>query len=372
MSSNKLKERKNLERMAQETSVNRRRTSLPTRKDSAGEESFDENNQSENGDDDEGESYSGSSSSSEVRSKSDATAVGTFKPIASQRRYIPDLDSLPKGGVWISPAPPKHTEFKQVVVRTTKCDICNQKVEAQDKDTDGKSWSGRPKTKVNAITRPLNGFKSHMFHKPRSEPKPVRPMTASERLASSRTIAAGKFSNMAINTPTPSPEEVDIHYEVDWNWIKQLPVADQRKEKKEAAQRNLMRKRTLEAMEDGEADEAGVEESSQKVRTPLPNAPKRRKVATRTPATRRGKEKSTKNVVVTSDSETLRIQPPLNTLDSLSQAREATRENRQGMSERSDDNERGTTPSHDDYDNEDCIRVEANEAEEDEYEPEDD
>ncbi|KAM0141507.1 hypothetical protein ACHAO1_001695 [Botrytis cinerea] len=428
MSSNKLKERKNLERMAQETSVNRRRTSLPTRKDSAGEESFDENNQSENGNDDEGESYSGSSSSSEVRSKSDATVVGTFKPIVSQRRYIPDLDSLPKGGVWISPAPPKHTEFKQVVVRTTKCDICNQKVEAQDKDTDGKvmqrccccniqfcqdcvlkvsddeihfpvlaelEWEA--KTKVNAITRPLNGFKSHMFHKPRSEPKPVRPMTASERLASSRTITAGKFSNMAINTPTPSrpsrgkpskaaakkskkrelppgctAEEVDIHYEVDWNWIKQLPVADQRKEKKEAAQRNLMRKRTLEAMEDGEADEAGVEESSQKVRTPLPNAPKRRKVATRTPATRRGKEKFTKNVVVTSDSETLRIQPPLNTLDSLSQARKAIRENRQGMSERSDDNERGTTPSHDDYDNEDCIRVEANEADEDEYEPEDD
>ncbi|TGO31259.1 hypothetical protein BPAE_0001g01570 [Botrytis paeoniae] len=416
----------NLEPMAQKTPVNRRRTSLPTREDSVGEESFDESNYSED-DDDDGESVSGSSSSSEVHSKSDATATNTFKSsIVSQRRYIPDFDSLPNTGVWISPAPSRHTEFKQVVVRTTKCDICNQKVEAQDKEEDGKvmqrcrccniqfcqdcvlrvsddkthfpvlaelEWEA--KTKVNAITRSHNGFRDHMFHKPRSEPKPVRPMTASERLANSRAIASGKFSNMVVNTPTPSrlsrakttkaaankskkrqlppgyaAEEGDTHYELDWDWIQKLPIEEQRKERKEAAQRNLLRKPTLETMEDPGTDEAEIE-PPQKTRNPLPNAPKRRKVATRTPATRRRNGKSTNTIAATSDGETSLTQPPRNTLDSLSQAHPVTRENRQDMSERSDEIERGMTPSHDDFDNEDCIRVEADEAEEDEYEPKD-
>ncbi|TGO41296.1 hypothetical protein BHYA_0023g00060 [Botrytis hyacinthi] len=421
MPPSKLKGDKNLESKAQKTPVSRRRTSLPTREDSVGEESFDESNHSEDEDDD-GESFSGSSSSSEVHSKSDTTATTNFKrSIVSQRRYIPDFDSLPNTGVWISPAPSRHTEFKQVVVRTTKCDICNQKVEAQDKEEDGKvmqrcrccniqfcqdcvlrvsddkihfpvlvelEWEA--KTKVNAITRGANGFRDHMFHKPRSEPKPVRPMTASERLAISRAIASGKFSNMVVNTPTllrPSrakttkaagkktkkrqlppgyaEEEGDTHYELDWDWIQKLPIEEQRKERKEAAQRNLLRKPTLETMEEPGTDEAEID-PPQKTRTPLPNAPKRRKVATR-----RRNGKSTTTAAPTSDVETPRTQPPRNTLDSLSQAVPVTRENRQDMSELSDEDERGVTPSHDDFDNEDCIRVEANDAEEDDYEPED-
>ncbi|KAF7905514.1 uncharacterized protein EAF01_006035 [Botrytis porri] len=424
MSSAKAKERKNLEPMAQKTPVNRRRNSLPSREDSVDEDSFDESNYSEN--DDGGESISGSSSSSEVGSKSDLAATNTLKALlVSQRRYIPDFDSLPKTGVWISPAPSKHTEFKQVVVRTTKCDICNQKVEAQDKEEDGKvmqrcrccniqfcqdcvlrvsedeihypvlaelEWEA--KTKVNAITRGHNGFKDHMFHKPRSEPKPVRPMTASERLANSRAIASGKFSNMAVNTPTPSrpsrakttkaaakkskkrelppgyaSEEGDPHYDLDLDWIQSLPIEEQRKERKEAAQRKLLRKPILETMEYPGTDEAEIEPTP-KTRTPLPNAPKRRKVATRTPATRRRNGKSTNTAAATSDVETPLTQPPRNTLDSLSQAHPVTGENLQEMTERSDENQRSMTPSHDDFDNEDCIRVEANDAEEDEYEPE--
>ncbi|KAF7958841.1 hypothetical protein EAE96_002372 [Botrytis aclada] len=397
-----------------------RRAILATREDSVDEDSFDESIYSE-GEDDDGESISGSSSSSEVASKSDITATNALKAsLVSKRRYIPNLDSLPKTGVWISPAPSRHTEFKQVVVRTTKCDICNQKVEAQDKEEDGKvmqrcrccniqfcqdcvlrvsddkihypvlaelEWEA--KTKVNAITRGANGFRDHMFHKPRSEPKPVRPMTASERLAISRAIAPGKFSNIVVNTPTPSrpsraknskavaktskkrqlppgyeAEEGDTHYELDWDWIQKLPIEEQRKEIKEAAQRKLLRKPILEIVEDPGTDEAEVE-PPKKTRTPLPNAPKRRKVATRC---RSGK--STTTVAATSDDETPRTQPPRNALDSLSQARPVTKKNRQDVTERSNEHQRGMTPSHDDFDNEDCVRVEANEAEEDDYEPE--
>ncbi|KAF7877629.1 hypothetical protein EAF04_001300 [Stromatinia cepivora] len=404
------------------------------------EESFDS-------EEDDSEENSASSSSKKVTFDTSAKVTRTFKtPVVSQRRYIPDFASLPKTGVWVSPAPSRHTEFKQVVVRTTKCDICNHKVEVAPGE-EGKVmqrchycniqfcqecvlrvsdderhfpvlaelvWDAQ--AKVNAKTRPGDNFKGNMYSKSKSEPKPTRPLTASERLAGMRTIKPGTFNITVVNAPTPSrpsraqsnkgskkskkskksPDipyhadgEVDTHYKQDIEWLSNLSPALQRKEKKEADMRNLLRKRALEVMEEPVPYNAESPPSTHQVRTPLPTAGKRRKITPRSTAapaaTRRqsrGTAKSTSNqyesspeqeaiVAATNALDNTTSKPLRNILDGLSNNLHDDEEAHQGTDEESDHSEEhAATPIQGEYNHQECLPIQNDGSEDGHYEEE--
>ncbi|KAI9650310.1 hypothetical protein NHQ30_000323 [Ciborinia camelliae] len=290
------------------TPPNKLHASVLTRDDASG----DDDNYVPNAESDE-EELLASSSSKKVTFDTSAnmiftTPVAPPSPPPPSRHYVPDFDSLPKNGVWVSPAPGKHVHFQQIVVRTTKCDICNKKAGTAQEKKDGKVMQRccdcntqfcmdcetkvsrdkrhfpqldqlvwEPQTKPNATTRPTDNFKSNMYSKPKSEAIPSRPLTASERLAGMRTIAPATYVITTVNTAAPSrpsrarpskaasakkakknsrttpprytADEVDAHYELDLEYIQKLPPSMQRKEKKEADARNLERKLILETME---------------------------------------------------------------------------------------------------------------------------
>ncbi|ESZ99182.1 hypothetical protein SBOR_0440 [Sclerotinia borealis F-4128] len=422
------KRQKGNDGMSQRT-PNNLRASRPTRDDTSDDEdSYDPDEES-----DEEENLSSSSPRKVTFDTSANVSVAT--PAAPMRQYIPDFDSLPKSGVWVSPAPRRHVNFEQVVVRTTKCDICNKKIGSKTEykvmqrckdcnkqfcracmprlsvDTrhfpvlDQLVWDAL--TKPNERTRPLNNFKSNMYHQPRSEVKLSRPMTPAERLASSRDILPGTFKMTAIFAPPPSrpsrarqgkaastkkskqkrklppgyeSDEVDAHFELDWEYIQSLPLADQRKAKKEAYQRNLLRKATLEVAED-DGDEFDL--VSHPTRTPLPTAGSRQ-VKARSVATGRQCRSSTKStskstsgphtrVATTGDSENTTSEPLRNILDGLSRNRRVSQGSAQAQllpeaEESFTDHSKGTTSIEDgsDYYQEE-LRVQSN-ADEEGYE----
>lgn len=321
--------------------------------------------------------------SSSKKVKFDAGAKAALKtPIPPMRRYIPDFGSLPNTGVWVSPAPKRHTDFIQVVVRTTKCDICNEKVGPEDEakvmqrcrvcniqfcdsckylvSQDERHFPVLSELvwdalhKPNATTRPGDNFKSNMYSKPKAEVIPTRPLTAGERIAAMRGLPAGTFNKIQVNAPLvtrPSrarqtkggskkngkekkkelppglnPDEVDAHYELDWEYIQQLPIEMQRKEKKEAAMRALGRKANLEAVERTDSDEQEAETAKKASRTPLPASGNRQGMSRSvgTPRVRhlpRGIAKSNKrtyqtmqedDVTAAGDSDTITSEPLLN------------------------------------------------------------
>ncbi|KAJ8070038.1 hypothetical protein OCU04_000439 [Sclerotinia nivalis] len=404
------------------------------------EESFDS-------EEDDSEVNSASSSSKKVTFDTSANVTRTFKtPVISQRRYIPDFDSLPKTGVWVSPAPSRHTEFKQVVVRTTKCDICNHKVDVPPGE-EGKVmqrchycniqfcqdcvlrvsdderhfpvlaelvWDAQ--TKVNAKTRPENNFKGNMYTRSKPEPKPTRPLTASERLAGMRTIKPGTFNVTVVNTPAPSrpsrarpnkgpkkskkskkfPDipyntdgEVDTHYKEDIEWLSKLSPALQRKEKKEADMRKLLRKRALEVMEEPVPYGAESPPSAHQVRIPLPTAGKRRKITPcpiATPAaTRRqfrGTAESTSNqyesspeqqaiVATTNALDNTTSEPLRNILDGLANDLHDDEQVPQGIDERSDHSEaHAANPIQGEYNHQQYLPIQNDGSEDGHYEEE--
>lgn len=371
-------------------------------------------------------------SSSSKKVAFDTAANVTFKaPRRPLRRYIPDFDSLPKTGVWISPAPGRHTEFQQVVVRTTKCDICNEKVGTEKEEkvmqrcrhcntqfckdcelrvsNDERHfpvlaeliWDAL--TKPNATSRPAGNFKENMYSRPKTLVRPVRPLTASERLAGMRTILPGTFNTVAVNTPTPlrrprvskattstkkknkkkrslppgyTSDEVDTHFQLDWEFIEKLPIEMQRKELKEASMRALMRKRTLEVMEAPAPSEPEDEAALYHSRTPLPSSAIPRSANSRRYATpismanRRscGIAKSTSEprigVATAGDSETT-SQPLQHILDGLSQNRQVSEQAEVQDPNLSD--EHGNTSVEDNYDNQEYLQMQNEPADEEEY-----
>ncbi|RAL63179.1 hypothetical protein DID88_004258 [Monilinia fructigena] len=356
-------------------------------------------------------------SSSSKKVAFDTAANITFKaPRRPLRRYIPDFDSLPKTGVWISPAPGRHTEFMQVVVRTTKCDICNEKVgtEKEEKVMQRcrhcntqfcKDCELRVSNDDRHFHRPVGNFKENMYSRPKTLVRPVRPLTASERLAGMRTILPGTFNTVAVNTPTPlrrprlskattstkkknkkkrslppgyTSDEVDTHFQLDWEFIEKLPIEMQRKELKEASMRALMRKRTLEVMEAPAPSELEDEAALYNSRTPLPSSSIPRSAISRrcaTPssmATRRSRVIS-KSIsgpriafATTGDSETT-SQPLQYILDGLSQNRQVSEQ-----AEVQDPNlidEHGNTSIEDNYDEQDYLQMQSEPADEEEYQP---
>ncbi|CAD6448351.1 1b0d81d2-14d1-4b29-9e2b-5679f4cf2901 [Sclerotinia trifoliorum] len=382
------------------------------------------------------------SSSKKVTFDISANVTRKFKnPVIFQRRYIPDLDSLPKTGVWASVSPSRHTEFHQIVVRTTKCDYCGEKVNVQPGEESKVMqrcnncntqfcqkcvrkvakdklhfpvsadlvWDAQ--TKVNAKTRPDNNFKENMYTRKKPEPNPTRPLTASERLQGMRNIAPGTFNITVVNTPassrpsharptkaTKKPKNskkspntahtteggVDPHDKKYAEWVSTLSPAEQRKEKKEADMRNLLRKRTLEIIEEPVSYNAESPASEYQVRTPLPAAAKRHKIAPRsttTPAaTRRqlsGIPESTKNqyesssdeqaiVAATGASGSIITSEPLrNILDGLANGFSDDEQLPQGMNEISDHSEEHiANPTHGEYNHQEYIPIQNDVSEE--------
>jgi hypothetical protein len=106
---------------------------------------------------------------------------------------------------------------------------------------------------------------------PSESPTPSR----LSRAEISKPSTAKKSRKKRNATPPYDPDEVDAHYERDWDHLQTLDAAEQRQAKKEMDQRHLGRKRTLEAEEDQSEYDATFEQALyHHPRMPLPSTPR--------------------------------------------------------------------------------------------------